>query len=838
MSKQQLAQEAQEFEEHISRSRSQTSTGWMASAPIGGPSYLSAFHKTPSSDAFNRQFEKSTGLYRQSTGQVQSRNLGPFGSPEKGDAARNIGEKGEAEENLSNASQGDPLPKLDTKELAFKERLYERLSKMVANETVQIQELTRKLLFDTRIQPGSNRPSMKLMCSQVNDMWKKANSMAATIETAGQGHHCVIWLFAALCKSSMDSIFASDDYLSSNESDLSAITIMPLRTLFHQIQHVFTSPNAVPGDFVSEVKSFNRMTHAEIDHMIRNWLTFPSDGIDAATAERVSLENLRHKIGQLFHMQGGLDMAATALTKYESYRFIDSWNPAMNNLNLPLGEWLNEWWTQKRHLLAVAIHREGVDYIHSRHNGMSVSYVRPHVRDMVTAWDTSGLRPLAEFTVEWVKQNERLYAEDRRIIDVLYQQLPNDDPRWQQGQTSAFSSLSTFEVGIQDLSSRHFANIRDIQQHTTLVIQALEPVRMASKLTQLQASLVAQAKNMQVLETEQLKTQLEAARRDNETLRVEAARREDAALRSGQQAKRTMPRVQFNTMDYYGNHSADYGSNGTSMNYDRSHGSSWPPFDSVLLSMEENEEESGGDYHDIPVSVNAYEYGKTVNNAISPVFQTLQLDILSLMHMYPMALQRLLWSKAPPSKQPKPSSVASLVHNIKEATKNNTEEYQKMMQELCGVVQRVTEQLGGDHPVTNHDLAGCTRFPNKSDKIHLCPGSHCMLSCPQALVSNMESHPAFRDVYAMVSHDRLVEQCKLYQNYGHDTTTCGAQSRRYSSCPNCRAYVNHSVYPCMYKIMIQLLRDPLTNDGDKHTYRVQLASGLLTAAWATKDPFP
>jgi hypothetical protein len=38
--------------------------------------------------------------------------------------------------------------------------------------------------------------------------------------------------------------------------------------------------------------------------------------------------------------------------------------------------------------------------------------------------------------------------------------------------------------------------------------------------------------------------------------------------------------------------------------------------------------------------------------------------------------------------------------------------------------------------------------------------------------------------------------------------------------------------------MIQLLRDPLTNDGDKHTYRVQLASGLLTAAWATKDPFP
>ena len=144
-----------------------------------------------------------------------------------------------------------------------------------------------------------------------------------------------------------DSIFASDDYLSSNESDLSAVTIMPLRTLFHQIQHVFTSPNAVPGDFVSEVKSFNRMTHAEIDHMIRNWLTFPSDGIDAATAERVSLENLRHKIGQLFHMQGGLDMAATALTKYESYRFVDSWNPAMNNLNLPLGEWLNEWWTQK-----------------------------------------------------------------------------------------------------------------------------------------------------------------------------------------------------------------------------------------------------------------------------------------------------------------------------------------------------------------------------------------------------------------------------------------------------------------------------------------------------------
>jgi len=161
-----------------------------------------------------------------------------------------------------------------------------------------------------------------------------------------------------------------------------------------------------------------------------------------------------------------------------------------------------------------------------------------------------------------------------------------------------------------------------------------------------------------------------------------------------------------------------------------------------------------------------------------------------------------------------------------------------MMQELCGVVQRVTEQLGGDHPVTSQDLAGCQRFPNKSDKIHLCPGSHSTLLCPQALLGNMESHPSFREVYDMVSHDRLVEQCKLYQNNGHDSAICGAQSRRYASCLNCRAYVLHYVYPCMYKIMIQLLRDPLTSNGDKHTCRVQLATGLLTAAWATKDPFP
>ena len=145
----------------------------------------------------------------------------------------------------------------------------------------------------------------------------------------------------------------------------------------------------------------------------------------------------------------------------------------MDRLQPTLDIWHNEYWTQKRHLLAIAMHREGVDYIHSgTNNGGSVNYVRPGVELMVRTWDFSRVRPASEFTVEWVKQNESMYSADRRLIDGLFEQIPNvqsanHDIRWQQGQTTAFSSRpNSGFIGIRDVSSKTFATIFEIQEHT------------------------------------------------------------------------------------------------------------------------------------------------------------------------------------------------------------------------------------------------------------------------------------------------------------------------------------------------------------------------------------
>ena len=122
------AQEARASQECTLRAQSPTSTSIRTGAPTGVPSYLSTLHRngqlgTPSSGGggASRHIPGPTGVYRQSIGQVTSRNLGPFGSSEKDEAMDQLGDSPQ----LSNASQGDPLPKLDTKELAFKERLYE-----------------------------------------------------------------------------------------------------------------------------------------------------------------------------------------------------------------------------------------------------------------------------------------------------------------------------------------------------------------------------------------------------------------------------------------------------------------------------------------------------------------------------------------------------------------------------------------------------------------------------------------------------------------------------------------------------------------------------------------
>ena len=251
-------------------------------------------------------------------------------------------------------------------------------------------------------------------------------------------------------------------------------------------------------------------------------------------------------------------------------------------------------------------------------------------------------------------------------------------------------------------------------------------------------------------------------------------------------------------------------------------------------SLEEDIEEEVGDlFYSL---VNSASYHQEVSDAILPIFQALQLDPRKLSSMYPRDLQWRIWSIIPPSMKPvKASSVAALVLIANQVVRKQSDQGNKMLSELCDLVHQVTLQFGGARVVAPHDLSGCKRF-DRSDKIHLCPGSHCTLSCPQARWSRSAPHPSFGPVYEMLEHDRLMAQCNLYPKEDHDPSKCGAQQRLYSSCRPCRTYFQNSVYPCMYGVMIQLLKDPHTSEDDKHTYRVQLASGLLSASWVRYPP--
>ena len=232
----------------------------------------------------------------------------------------------------------------------------------------------------------------------------------------------------------------------------------------------------------------------------------------------------------------------------------------------------------------------------------------------------------------------------------------------------------------------------------------------------------------------------------------------------------------------------------------------------------------------------------TAQTQMDPIYQILKLDKPGMADTYPIGIQRQILTICPFVKQPDRSfSVAAFVHHINQCMKthSNSEVGQKMQSDLCNIVYQATTFMGGDRMVSMQDLSGCKRFPptpvSNSDKFHLCPGSHSTFSCPQALMGGSDSLlPAFDGVYAMMTPELLVSQCRINQRENHDHAVCGVHSRKYAQCPSCRTYLVGTVYPKMYRVMIQLLSNPQTSEGDKHTCRVQLATGLLTAAWATK----
>ena len=449
------------------------------------------------------------------------------------------------------SSQGAPLPKPETKDLNYTYRYHARLDELVAKEEQWIRSFTQKLLYEST-STGSSLPDSKLLCGLLNTALNRAFDIANKADTPGYAHHSAIWIFVSFCTPAMDVVFSSDSLVPSYSLSprLNASYGLCLQTLFYQIQHLMGSPNASPGNYDMHVaKTFNRMNHSDVDVMIANWLTYPQDGLDPSTAERKSLDMMRQKLGQLFHSQGDLDGARDALLAYETFRFDKAWEQAMSVFTIPLKTWLTGWWVEKRQLLAIAMRHEGVDYIRNSQARKSTVHIRPSVVEMVKSWDPTGTLPAEEFSVSVAKRFESLYSRDRHLIDSLFEQLPNKDSRWQQGQNSSFSDRpdTLFMVALPHVSSNRFQSVVDIMQYTFNVVQALEHTRLSDTITQLQVTQVQQAATVRVLETTQLQTEKAFLQEKVAALtkQLEDSKRDTVS----QSVRRVPPRVSFNTYD-------------------------------------------------------------------------------------------------------------------------------------------------------------------------------------------------------------------------------------------------------------------------------------------------
>jgi hypothetical protein len=730
-------------------------------------------------------------------------------------------------------SKGDRLHSSDAKTLDADRKILMQLQAILSTESTWIQTWTNKLLHNCRAYPGSDLADSKLFCQLFTEAWQRSFALALSVDVPGYSHFIVVHFFAALCRPAMNEVFASDD-LSQRTSILTASYAKPLRDMFSKIQFVFQSPNSSPGAFTTIVKRFHRMNSAELKSMLRNWLAHPRDGLEHAEAERISLDTLQQHLCQLFYTEGGLDMARDALVEYEAYHFGDSWKTAMDNMYTPLSTWLNGWWSQKLHLLSVAIHRESMDYILSTQRvGRQLTGIRPTVLRIVQDWARAGVRPASDFTVEWVQQYEIEYVKEQRLIDVLYGQLPTQDPRWIQGQVVAVSQPLAFNSsGVPSISHRDFNDLLALRGYTALVIQVLEQSRLSTNVAQLQ---IGHMQTAHALEIESIRRSMkqEMAKMVKEATRTQA------------------PHNSFQQGDLATSNTAG---SGFPPSFPYSAPVAWPTSSPVLpvtflshrgdIGREEGYEvdivDIDDDWRYTPVPIMSYAsmsyaimtYTSQLGDRYALLYKSAGIDKAALVALHPITLQRQIWRLFPPKTPPNTFfSISALTHSIRLVKDAPT--FDDMFSELCAVVNRVYLMLGGTRSVTRQDLGGCQRTLQQGIS-HLCPGSHSTLSCPQARCGGLES-PVFSKVYDMVTHDKLMEQCRLSSNDGHDSASCKAHQRQYNSCRNCKAYLYHHVYPVSLNIMLELVKGTQVSESDKHEYRVQLATGFLTAAWSTLD---
>ena len=704
-------------------------------------------------------------------------------------------------------SQGDRLPLPDPRSADLDQKLFSRLQVIISSEQPYIDRVTTAMLrgCEDPLIPGV--VDMKRLCAVFLDVWQKSFDLASTVTYQGYDHIIVVWLFTSICKRAMTDVFASDDF-SGQRSTVAAFYRHSLIDLFSKIQHVFQSPNARPGDAWDDISiRFHRMTPHELRHMLRNWLAHPADNLDHISAERMSLNTLRFNIVQLFHNEGGVDMAREAIVEYEAFRFDNAWATAVADMNINLRTWLSTWWAQKMELLYIAVHRACLDHmLRRRLDNQHTMGTLPYVIPLLTAWDPSGTRLASEFTVSMVQQYAGFFVSDRRIIDVAFAQLPHSEPNWKIGQSQVLTKPLEFNTfSVPPLSSASFATLEALRAHTAKVTDIVIPDRMSSGIAKMALGY----------------TQLTQDFKDAEIERLRAQTKSDAE---------TIAKLQHTSHNTF-QQSHSYGFPGVNnsnviQGYGSTSSGQLVGISSLTGGGYEELDEIESDFRYLPI--NNVDYAVHLSATYGELFETIKIPVSDLKNLYPSSIQQQCQTIVPRRDgAPARLTVSALAQYIRRI--NDVSLSQNLALELCNVVNTVYKRLGGTHGVGPQDLSGCQRPVPPAQ--HLCQGSHGTLSCPQAMLGGLPS-PAFRKVHDMVSPEKLLQKCQQSQTNKHEPATCLARLGQYRQCVNCKSYIFHEVYPVSLGIMWDLLSLAHTSETDKHEHRVQLAVGLLNAVWS------
>ena len=622
----------------------------------------------------------------------------------------------------------------------------------------------------------------------------------------------------------------SDEISSSGTSHraLPVSSEAPLQHIFGCIQYIFQSPTNEPGQCGIIVERFHKMSHAEIDILLKEWRIHMADGLDPSQAERMSLEMLQHHVQKLFYSQRGFSVATEARVAYESFRFDTAMQLALDNYDVTLKQWVTEWWLQKMKLLVVALHREALDCI--RRPQTNRMDVRSSVLRMVANWEQKGCTSDTQFTISVVKEYHRDYMKDRRLIEGLFDHLPHADANWTEGKALFLMELKdpASSAGIPAISLDSFNSISDLQDYTLGIMTHIQPLRLNRQVALLHATTAQQSQSLGKLELSVLKSQNEALQAQLKELRTGKEEKTAHQPRSFQAPVNSVsqPDVAYP----YGAASPQFStqtSPSTSLYYQQMiHGCSTlcQPFD----------EEDGADDHVYLCSNYVHSFISKSQNETLQLLTQLGLDRNELGKLFPVDTQRQLWAVTPPKQPPQSrASTAALIQAIQ--LHPDKIQSQRMLEEFRLIVQSVAQRLGANssQPVSIQDLTGCKRTLGPS---HLGRGSHGTLSCPQAYLGGLEQLQALHELRSLLTHECLLEVCQSHRSDRHDPDKCKAKDGQYPSCQNCRTYMYHEVYPRMHEAQIKVLQDQMAGDIVKHECRVQLAMGILTGVWGGMPP--